>query len=93
MEITRREMSTGIAVAKVQQVAALIRRAHCQGSHQAAVNERQISDALYFARSGRSTRAFRTLAAAKVPAGSIPACCGLRSAQYGFASHGYPRSI
>lgn len=89
-QIARPDMAPFIAAAKLQSVARLIRTALPRGE-QAAVNECLISEAICLARKGESVKAFRHLALAKVPANSIAACCGLRSAQYGCATHGYPR--
>lgn len=91
VKITRPGMAPFIAVAKLQEVARKIRKAEPKGTEQAAVNECLISEAIAYARRGESRKAFRHLALAKVPAASIPACCGLRSTQYGCADHGYPR--
>lgn len=88
--LERSEMAPFIAVAKLQSVARKIRAAEPRGE-QAAINECLISEAIGLARRGQSTKAFRHLALAKVPANSIAACCMIRSAQYGCASHGYPR--
>ena len=90
--ITRTNMSPFIAVSKVNDVARLIRMALRSGE-QAAVNERLISEARHMARQGRSIDAFRHLSHAAVPAGTVKACCMLRSRAYGCSSHGYPRSI
>jgi len=91
-QITRPEMAPFIAVAKLQAVARKIRGLQMKGE-QAALNECLISEAINMARRGDTTKAFRHLSLAKVAANSIPACCGLRSAQYGCATHGYPRTI
>jgi hypothetical protein len=92
-EIHRPEMSPRIAVAKIYAVCKLTSAATGRGTRQSLRNGQIGAQALYLARSGQTTAAFRHLALAKVPAGSITTCCGLHSAQYGCATHGYPRSI
>ena len=85
-------MSPLIAIAKIQEVAKQIRTTQPKNTHQGALNETLISEAIWFARKGDSVKAFRHLAKAKVPMNTISSCCGLRSAMYGCASHGYPRT-
>lgn len=92
-QITHPEMSSRIALSKIYAVAAKIRDAQPKNTEQGARNETYITEAIWLARRGDTSKAFSHLALAKVPVGSVAACCSLRSAQYGCASHGYPRSI
>lgn len=89
--IERTQMAPFIAVAKLQAVARLIRTAQPKNTHQGALNETLITEAIWFARKGETTKAFAHLAKAKVPTGQVASCCGLRSSLYGCATHGYPR--
>ena len=89
--MVRSQMAPFIAVAKLEAVGRMMRKAEI-GTEQAALNACLLGEALHMARQGRSQDAFRHLSRAKVPAGSTPACCGLRSAMYGCATHGYPRT-
>jgi hypothetical protein len=90
-EITRPQMSSTVALTKIRQVTDLISAANPRNSKVAYRNGQIIAQARYLARVGRTAEAFSWLARATVPAGSVPACCGLRSAQYGCSTHGYPR--
>lgn len=89
--IERPEMASFITKAKLQAVARLVRFTQ-DDKNLAAANEYIISGAMELARAGRSTDAFRQMAKTRVPAGRVANCCGLRSAQYGCATHGYPRT-
>lgn len=89
--ITRTNMSPFVAIAKVNEVAKLLRVAEAH-TEQAAINECLISEARHFARTGQSIKAFKHLSFAKVKAGTVKRCCGLHSAQYGCGTHGYPRT-
>lgn len=91
--IERTGMSATIAVAKLTQVNRMVfdATASFRGSRTSQRNTKIFLQARSMAAEGRTNEAFTHMALAVVPAGSVPACCGLRSAQYGCSTHGYPR--
>lgn len=90
--IIRKNMAPRIAVAKIHEVARQIQAVTPVGTSLGNSNAQLIFQALAMARSGQSIAAFLQLSAARVPAGTVRACCMLYSARSGCSSHGYPRT-